>query len=266
MKRALLFCLFLIPLLLSLVLDLLLSPGAAADFSVRWWHTLLTRSLCGLSALSLLLSRGTSPLCPIARPTAPRPLCVTVILLSFLVALNNLPVSPLLSGRAQVTAAPGELILFALGCLSIGFFEEVLFRGLLFLALFRRIGRSARGRVAAILLSSAAFGLLHLVNLAAGAGLAPTLLQVGYSFLIGCLTAVLLLATGSLLPPILCHALYDFTGRLVPECGSGSLWDTPTTILTTTLALLTVAACIAFLCADRPSISPNQAHENCENR
>ena len=245
-KRHALYLLFFLPLVLSVLLDLWLSPTAPTDFAVKWWHTVGTRALCALAALALLLARGGSPLRPLAPLPAPRATRLSLILLAFAVALNNLPIFPLLSGAARLTAPAGSILLFALGCLAIGLFEEFFFRGVLLVRLLDRLPPTPRGRLAAVLISSAVFGLIHLFNLAAGAGALPTLLQVGYSFLIGCLMALLLLACGNLLLPVLCHALYDITGRLVPECGAGTLWDTPTTLLTLALSLATLTVCLLF--------------------
>lgn len=174
-----------------------------------------------------------------AWPLPPRALHIAAIVIAFAVACNNLPILSLLQGSAYLTASLPDILLFACGCLSVALFEELLFRGLLFPLLLRHFPDTRGGRLLALLLSSAAFALLHLLNLPAAGPAA--LLQVGYSFLIGCLTAVLFLLGRGLLLPVLFHALYNFCGMLVPNCGTGLLWDLPTVVLTVLLSLLAAA-------------------------
>ena len=250
-KRITLYLLFAIPPLASLFFDLLFGDAADWDFAAKWWHTILTRTLLSASAVSLVLFLEKSPLRPIERAEVSGSVRASLISLAFLVAVNNLPLFPLLSGAATVGADAGKLFLFALGCLAVGGFEEILFRGFFFPLLLDRFAKKKNGRLFAILLSASLFGIVHLFNLMAGADILPTLLQVGYSFLIGCLAALLLLASGSLLLSILFHAVYNFAGRLVPECGSGSLWDTPTTLITLILSLAATLTAILFLLKSR---------------
>jgi uncharacterized protein len=88
--------------------------------------------------------------------------------------------------------------------------EEITFRGLVLPGLL------ARHRVgAAVVMSSALFGMTHLVNLVLGAQLPEVVLQVVFSGLGGAGYAALRLRTGSLWPPLVLHAAYDLTFRLV---------------------------------------------------
>lgn len=156
------------------------------------------------------------------------------------VVVNNLPILALLSGSARVDRS--DLVwLFALDSLMIGLFEELAFRGVLFPVLLESRCQTQRGIRLTAVVSSAVFGLIHLVNLLEGAGFAPTVLQVGYSFLIGGMCTVVLLKTGNLIFCILLHAIYDFCGGLLPTLGSGSWWDIPTVIFTAVLAVAVTA-------------------------
>ena len=69
-------------------------------------------------------------------------------------------------------------------------------------------------------------------------------MQVGYSFLIGGMCAIVLLKTRSVWLPVLIHAIYDLGGMLIRYLGGGTLWDTPTVVLT---VLVSVAVVIYFL-------------------
>ncbi len=169
-----------------------------------------------------------------------------VLLPALAVAVNNFPILGM--ARGAVWVERGDLLwLFALDCLLIGAFEELAFRGVFLPSLLERYGDSQKGFRWTVIGSSAAFGLIHLANLAEGAGVGATLLQVGYSFLIGGMCAIVLLKSGNLLYCILLHAVYDFGGRFL-MIGGGSLWDAPTVILTAVLAVtVTVWMVIVFL-------------------
>lgn len=208
---------------------LALEAGASALCAVAAY------ALCAAAECRLFPQKGERPAFPAPCP----PLFAVGTALCFLVALNNLPFLALLSGRAQVSAGIGRILLFACSCLATAAFEELFFRGLLFTRLLRR----GRGVLPALLLSSAIFGVAHLFNLAAGASAPETLLQVGYSFLVGCAAALLYLFSRSIAVPVLFHALYNFGGLLVPRLGSGTLFDTPTVIFTAVLAVM----CAFFL-------------------
>ena len=65
------------------------------------------------------------------------------------------------------------------------------------------------------------------------------ILQIGYSFLIGAMCSVVLLKTRNIWLCVLLHAVYDFSGTLVPTLGAGTWWDTPTVIFTVILAVAT---------------------------
>lgn len=91
---------------------------------------------------------------------------------------------------------PLERAVFVLLSLAAGVFEELAFRGFLIPAL-----RTASGSTAlALALSSVAFGLVHGYQSATGAARAATL---------GMVLAVPFLVTGSLVPSMAAHALYD---------------------------------------------------------
>lgn len=81
--------------------------------------------------------------------------------------------------------------------------EEVWFRGVV-LALLNRIGVRT-----AIVGSAALFGVLHLANLAGGADLASSVLQVVFAAAFGVVAAQLALLTRSLWPSILWHGAWD---------------------------------------------------------
>ena len=100
----------------------------------------------------------------------------------------------------------GTLLLFLALALFVGFVEETYFRGMMLRALLKR------GPWQAVIISSLFFGILHLLNVAAGANLAATLLQVVYAVAFGLMYAALALRTQTILPLIVIHGLTDFFG------------------------------------------------------
>ncbi len=115
----------------------------------------------------------------------------------------------LISGALSAGRFSGwsALAVFTISMVSVGVFEEVLFRGVLLGAIHRALrGRSAALRAA--LLSSAVFGVAHLVNLPRQS-LGPTIAQVAYAALIGVFFAAVRLRSGSLIAVIVLHTLLD---------------------------------------------------------
>ncbi len=186
---------------------------------------------------------------------------LAVLLPALAVAVNNLPILALANGFAWIERYD-LLPLFVLDSLMIGIFEELAFRGVLFPAMLERHRKSKKGILLTTAISSAVFGLVHLLNLLEGADIASTLLQVGYSFLIGGMCAIVLLKTGNLLWCILLHALYDFCGNLIPTIGAGALWDTPTVVITAILGVAVTAWMLVIFFRLTPDSIPNFYRQN----
>jgi membrane protease YdiL (CAAX protease family) len=101
--------------------------------------------------------------------------------------------------------SPLETVLFILSMFCVGFLEEVIFRGLLFQAMAKD------GVKSAIIVSSLTFGIGHVVNLINGSGadLLPNLLQVMYAVAIGFAFVMIYCRTGSLIPCIIVHSVFN---------------------------------------------------------
>ncbi|MBQ9080153.1 MAG: CPBP family intramembrane metalloprotease [Clostridia bacterium] len=187
----------------------------------------------------------------------------------FAVVINNLPIIALITGSAYLTSPAWYMIWFALECIFIGIFEETAFRGAMFLILLEKRRASTKQIFWVTVASSAIFGCVHLLNLFAGAGIGPTLLQVGYSFLIGGMCAVVLLRTHNIWICAALHAIYDFCGFLLPTLGEGSWWDMPTVIITVALAVAVAVYIVIALLKTRPehveAIFRQKVQEDVEN-
>ncbi len=176
---------------------------------------------------------------------------LSAILPSLAVVINNYPILSAVRGDLYLTRA--DLVpLFALDALFIGIFEELAFRGVLFPILLEKRHNSSRQIFNTTLVTSALFGLIHLVNLIEGAGIGATLRQVGYSFLIGGMCAIVLLKSGNLIFCILLHAIFDFCGGIYDQLGEGTYWNVPTIIVTAVLGVAVFAWMLYLLFRIKP--------------
>ncbi len=98
-----------------------------------------------------------------------------------------------------------ETVLYILSMLCVGFLEEVIFRGLLFEAMRKDNFKTA------VIVSSVTFGIGHMINLVNGSGaeLLGNLLQVVYATAAGFMFVMLYCKSGSLLPCIGAHGIFN---------------------------------------------------------
>lgn len=169
---------------------------------------------------------------------------------AFVVAINNFPFSQIIRGGAVIDAPWWRVALLFFECLCVGFFEEMAFRGVVFLGVLRKKRTSRAWAFASIMISAAAFGLIHLINLFHSSPVA-VLMQIGYSFLIGAMCSVVLLKTANIWLCVILHGIFNFCGAIIEHCGHGSLWDTFTIVITVIISVaVTVYMVIAFLRLD----------------
>lgn len=171
-----------------------------------------------------------------------------IMIPALIIAINNFPIIAFFDGRATLTDPMYRIFLFLIECLSVGFFEEILFRGIILLVLIQKLEHRKNGTMYAILISSIFFGMLHLLNLFQGASISDVMLQVGYSFLVGVMWAVMYLRTHHLWLTMLMHALYNFFGQVMFYLGVvNQRYDLYTIIITVTLAILVSLYAIKLL-------------------
>jgi membrane protease YdiL (CAAX protease family) len=140
---------------------------------------------------------------------------------------------------------------FAAG-IFVGFAEELLTRGIV-VDLLRKHGY---GEWAVMLLSTLVFALLHSANLLSGFSLDTVLLTIGFAFGFGICMYLTLRVTGTILVPMLLHALYDPTVILATggvDQGGADASHNPLTALgsLSTLAFLLLALVALFLVRGR---------------
>lgn len=137
-------------------------------------------------------------------------LAIIPAVFSLLVLL--LVVSEALSGDvvfSQIISTQ-SLILLVLTTFLVGVFEEGLFRGLALSAAMQHFKP-----VTAVFITSALFGVMHLVNYVNGQPLDLTAAQVVHAFVLGVMYGMLVLRLGSLWPVILLHGLWDAAVSMV---------------------------------------------------
>ncbi len=198
------------------------------------WISRMIQHSFGIFASILLLKRINVRL--FGRPQAW--LCA---LPCILIAVNNFPFWSYFAGNMRFERISWlDFLLFAGYCLSIGLFEELVFRGFLFFVFASLFSSDRKGLLKTVVVTSVLFGGMHLFNLFFGAGVTATLLQVGYSVLTGGLFAVALIKTKSLLVPAVLHAVYNFCGLLLsPQgLGEGIVFDLGTYLTMGAIALL----------------------------
>ena len=164
-----------------------------------------------------------------------------ILVVSLIVAANNFPIVALCRGDAVVTAGAGEICKFVFFCLSVGFFEEIYFRGLIFPLLLVFFESKKFAELKAVIVSGVVFGLIHIVNLFGGADFGAVAMQVGYSTLNGLMYAALFVFTRSLWLPVLCHSLFDVGGLMIERIGVGEIWNVLTIVLTAVIAVAAAA-------------------------
>ena len=118
-----------------------------------------------------------------------------------------------------------NLILLLIGCLTVGFAEEYLFRGLLQTLFLKKYGSRKYGIFMSILLTAVFFGVFHLISLAKNDNVGQVLVQVVFAMFIGFFFGVLLLKTNKLIPIAITHGLINFFFSLAFLPGLKTLQD-----------------------------------------
>lgn len=171
---------------------------------------------------------------------------IVTIICGVIIAINNFPIIGLLSGNVSITASDRDLLLFVCYCVSIGLFEELTFRGIVFPIVTGIFGDKKHGLFWSVFVSSAVFGIAHIVNVLSGAGVLSTVLQIGYSFLLGGLCATLVAKTENVIPSIIIHSLYDVGGLICDTFGGGIVlsvgnrWDALTVGMTAGITVIII--------------------------
>ena len=196
-----------------------------------------------------------------------KPQFLWVMIPCLIIAIDNFPFASYFSGKMQplVHTKPIHYVLFALNCIFVGLFEEVIFRGIAFSLLAGCFTKDRNGFLKTYVLSSLIFGAVHLLNVFFGAGIGPTLLQTGYTVLTGGLFAFAFIKTKNILFSALTHAVYNFAGLLfTAEQGLGvgsAIFYLPNVLVMATVSLL-VGSFILYKVWTYPEDERRELYEN----
>lgn len=182
------------------------------------------------------------------------------------IAINNFPFVTYFSGEAYIDSDVTTVMLYAILCFCVGFFEEMAFRGCIFTVILQRRKNRWIDVFVSIVISSLIFGVIHLVNIFAGAGIGAVILQVGYSFLIGGMCSIILIKTRNIWYCVVLHAVYNFAGGVVPQCGGGTIWNASEIALTSIVAVIVATYVIALLVKITPAEIERLWDNNVKNK
>ena len=160
-----------------------------------------------------------------------------------LIAIDNFQFSSYFQGNMQLVHNElMDFLLFALYCLSVGLFEECIFRGVIFAVVAGLFSKDKKGLWLTYITSSVVFGIAHIFN--------GSILQVGYTILTGGLFAFALMKTKNIFCCAFVHALYNFGGLLFETAerfglGNGVVFDMGT-VITMLVVCLTLGAFVLY--------------------
>ncbi len=104
-----------------------------------------------------------------------------------------------------------QIVYISLEALGVGFAEEILFRSFLMKAMMNK------SSAAAIIISSTAFGIIHIFNLFYGADIILTLAQVIYATALGLMFSMFFYKTNNIIPCVICHGIINMTNTFLPN-------------------------------------------------
>lgn len=148
----------------------------------------------------------------------------------FLIPMMIVATANLWNG-AVMRYAPLDTVWYIIAMLCIGFIEEILFRGYLLQLLLKRSIKVA------VIVSSLTFGIGHIVNLANGADLLSTFLQLIYALAIGVMLSVFVVKTERIIPCCIFHGVFNALAAFSNESGQTIVYQV---IVCTMISLISV--------------------------
>ena len=129
--------------------------------------------------------------------------------------------------------SPMESMLYILSMILVGFLEEIIFRGFLFVEMCKDDVKTA------IIVSSVTFGIGHIINLfnGSGANLLSNGLQVVYAVAAGFLFTVIFYKTKSLWPCIITHSTINSMSAFANEAAATPMMKVATATALTIISL-----------------------------
>ncbi len=232
-------------LTLIIIVEIVGVPLFNNQIATRMIEDSISRILGGIIFMIILISLGYKTIFNFKSPFL---ISLIIIIPSLIISINNFPIIAFFDGRAVLTEPLYTIYIYIIECLTIGFFEEIIFRGLILAVLLQKLPQTQKGIFLAIIFSSALFGISHIVNIFAGSSVGDTFQQVGYSFLMGIMWAIVFLKTKNIWLSMFLHATYNFFGQIMFALGTvDGRYDTITIIVTVSIAMLVAVYMIYLL-------------------
>jgi membrane protease YdiL (CAAX protease family) len=212
---------------LTLAFDYIKIDYVANELHNKYLSKIIQQSCGGIGAILLMKRLGIR--------LFGKPQHLLYLIPCLLIAIDNFQFSSYFNGHMQlIHKEPMDFILFGLYCLSVGLFEECIFRGVIFTVFAGLFSKDKKGLLFTFVASSVTFGLAHIFN--------GSILQVGYTILTGGLFGFALMKTKNIFCAAFVHALYNFGGLLFETVerfglGNGVVFDMGTVI---TMAIVSV--------------------------
>ena len=165
-----------------------------------------------------------------------------VLLLPLMViAINNFPFYAVFVDKTVVYVAEKFPLQYLLVALFVAVAEEFAFRALILpLITIKFSQKDVKFKpFLVIVVASAIFSAVHLINLFSGTAVGVVVVQLGYSFLLGAGLCLLMIKTRNVILPILVHFIYNAGGALI-EYGLafGWAWTVGQIVLTAVVAVI----------------------------
>lgn len=130
--------------------------------------------------------------------------------------LNFIPIYLIIIGVLNIISKDlaqlhiGNVLLLLIACLTVGFAEEFLFRGLLQSIFIKKYLFFKNGILISTLVPAIIFGLFHFINLTKNDDTLAVLVQVVFATFIGFFFGVLVIKTNKIIPVAITHGLINF--------------------------------------------------------
>jgi len=131
-----------------------------------------------------------------------------------------------------------ETVFYVISMLCVGFLEEIIFRGFLFVGMAQENVRTA------IVVSSVTFGIGHIVNLLIGQNFLETMLQMVFAVAVGFALVTLFYKGESLIPCIVFHGINNALSAVSDEKASLRVFGTVEKELWITVSVAIVIAIV----------------------
>lgn len=216
---------------LTLVLDYVKISYVDHELRNKYISKIIQQS-CGAIAAILLMYR-------LGIQLFGKPQHLLYMIPCLIIAVDNFQFSSYFHGNMQLVHGEAvDILLFALYCLTVGLFEECIFRGVIFAVIAGLFSKDKKGLLWTYLFSSLVFGIAHIFN--------GNILQVGYTILTGGLFAFAMMKTKNIFCAALVHAVYNFGGLFFETAdrfglGNGVVFDTGTIVTMFVVCVLTGA-------------------------